>query len=114
MVYWFFWFGQQIFQKHKDKHFGVIGFILAGYLGNLLPYVFVHRVSFLYHYFPSLIFLFIALGFFLWQYFRKYPYLIAVVLALIVASFIFLAPLSYGLPWSEPVFNERVWLPTWL
>ncbi|HOX21430.1 MAG TPA: phospholipid carrier-dependent glycosyltransferase [Candidatus Paceibacterota bacterium] len=114
IIYWFFWFWRQAFQKNKDRDFTSIGFILAGYFCNLLPYVFVSRVSFLYHYFPSLIFLFIALGFFLWKYFQKYPYLVAVVLLLIIASFAFFAPLSYGLPLTESVFNERVWLPTWL
>jgi dolichyl-phosphate-mannose-protein mannosyltransferase len=113
IIYWFFWFLGQIFQKNKDRDFAAIGFILAGYFCNLLPYIFVSRVSFLYHYFPSLIFLLMAFGFFLWRYFKKYPYLIAVVLLLIIASFLFFAPLSYGLPLSEPVFNGRVWLPTW-
>lgn len=114
IIYWFFWFLGQIFQKNKDRDFAAIGFILAGYFCNLLPYVFVSRVSFLYHYFPSLIFLFIAFGFFLWKYFRKYPYLIAAVFLLIIASFVFFAPLSYGLSLTEPAFNGRVWLPTWL
>ena len=37
-------------------------FILVGYLAQLLPWVFVTRVVFAYHYFPSSVFLVLALG----------------------------------------------------
>ena len=37
-------------------------FILVGYLAQLLPWVFVTRVVFEYHYFPSSVFLVLALG----------------------------------------------------
>ena len=38
-------------------------FILVGYLAQLLPWVFVTRVVFEYHYFPSSVFLVLALGY---------------------------------------------------
>lgn len=37
-------------------------FILVGYLSALLPWVFVTRCAFIYHYFPSTVFLALALG----------------------------------------------------
>lgn len=37
-------------------------FILIGYLAQLLPWVFVERITFEYHYFPSTVFLLLALG----------------------------------------------------
>ena len=37
-------------------------FILIGYLSQLLPWVFVSRIVFVYHYFPSTLFLVLALG----------------------------------------------------
>ncbi len=37
-------------------------FILIGYLANLLPWVFVKRLTFAYHYFPCTLFLVLALG----------------------------------------------------
>ena len=114
IVYWVFWFLNQVFKKIKDPYWPEVGFILAGYFGNLLPYVLVSRVSFIYHYFPSLIFLIIGFGFFLWKYFKKYPVLIGAVCAVALISFIFFAPLSYGLPLTEPVFNGKIWFSSWL
>ena len=37
-------------------------FILIGYLAQLLPWVFVSRITFEYHYFPSTVFLLLAIG----------------------------------------------------
>ncbi len=38
-------------------------FILIGYLAQLLPWVFVERITFEYHYFPSSVFLLLAIGY---------------------------------------------------
>ena len=38
-------------------------FILIGYLANLLPWVLVSRLTFAYHYFPSTVFLVLAIGY---------------------------------------------------
>ncbi len=38
-------------------------FILIGYLAQLLPWVFVERITFEYHYFPSGVFLLLAIGY---------------------------------------------------
>ena len=37
-------------------------FIVLGYLAQLLPWVFVSRITFEYHYFPSTVFLLLALA----------------------------------------------------
>ncbi len=42
----------------RDK---AAGFILIGYLAQLLPWVFISRITFEYHYFPSAVFLTLAL-----------------------------------------------------
>lgn len=41
---------------------GRAAFILVGYLAQLLPWVFITRITFEYHYFPSTVFLTLALG----------------------------------------------------
>ena len=46
-----------LFRKDKTALF-----ILIGYLAQLVPWIFVHRVVFEYHYFPSSLFLLLALG----------------------------------------------------
>ena len=38
-------------------------FLLVGYLAQLLPWVFISRLTFAYHYFPSSVFLVLALGY---------------------------------------------------
>jgi len=113
IIYWIFWLLGQFFKKRKNSDFVSVALIVAGYLGNLLPYVFVSRVSFLYHYFPSLLFLIIALGFFLWKYFKNYPTLILLVLFIVFVTFVFFAPLSYGSPLTGAEYKSRVWFPTW-
>jgi len=113
IIYWIFWLLGQFFKKRKSKDFTSVALIVAGYLGNLLPYVFVSRVSFLYHYFPSLLFLIIALGFFLWKYFKNYPTLILLILFVAFVTFVFFAPLSYGSPLTGAEYKSRVWFPTW-
>ena len=111
---------QKSFRQRTPK---VIYFFFFGYLINLLPFLFIKRVTFLYHYLPSLIFgilisiivlekIFTArnrpglkkskefLGFPSKARFSLYfGYLF-----LILASFIFLAPLSYGFPVSQKLF----------
>ena len=38
-------------------------FLLVGYLAQLLPWVFISRLTFAYHYFPSSVFLVLSLGY---------------------------------------------------
>lgn len=49
--------------RKKD---GRAAFIFIGYLAQLLPWVFIRRLTFEYHYFPSAVFLTLALGL-MWQ-----------------------------------------------
>ncbi len=45
------------------RHCGVALFILVGYLSQLLPWMLIERTTFAYHYFPSMIFLVMALAY---------------------------------------------------
>lgn len=56
--------------KDKDK---TARFIFLGYMAQLLPWVFVSRITFAYHYFPAGIFLMLALGHILNGIRRKNP-----------------------------------------
>ncbi|MEG2988800.1 MAG: phospholipid carrier-dependent glycosyltransferase [Oscillospiraceae bacterium] len=51
--------GIQLFRRKAGKAL----FILVGYLAQLLPWVFISRVTFEYHYFPATLFLVLALCF---------------------------------------------------
>lgn len=109
------------FKNLRRKISSLIYLLLFGYFLNLLPFMFVSRATFLYHYFPSLIFgilIFVLLcDKFLFAEKQKIekPYklkqiesqsktnsknvLLFVFLLLIVALiFLILSPLTYGLP----------------
>ncbi len=118
MIYLFFWLlkeiKKKIFNKEKlNKYFIPIVILLSGYLGNLIPYIFISRVSFLYHYLPSLIFSIIGFSFLIYNYLKKYPQIIFLIFTLIFISFLFFSPLSYGLPLSNESYHLRIWFDSW-
>jgi len=92
-------------------------FILVGYLAQLLPWVFVPRVVFEYHYFPSTLFLLLALCHVL-RAVREYKadwrhvlFSLAAVAAVLFAVFY---PALAGVPVSAAYGRGFLkWLPTW-
>ncbi len=106
-----------LFSEFKDKkktsYFEPLLILAIGYLFNLLPYIFITRPAFLYHYFPSFIFMSLIMGFVFWFFIKEKPVALAFIFMLIIISFIYFAPISYGLPISENHFNSRMWLSTW-
>ena len=95
----------------------------AGYLINLIPFMAVTRVMFLYHYFFSFAFSLIF-AVMLWDDLAlgRHGHVVststarrslAVVCAIMLAGFIFFAPISYGWPLSPAGLQARMWLHTW-
>lgn len=79
---------------------------------NLLPFVGIARVMFLYHYFIALVWAVVMLAWFADKLKRpEKPVLAAVGVAL--ATFAFFAPLSYGLSMNESARTLRIWLTSW-
>ena len=105
------------FQKRIYKTEPIALILLGGYTLNLLPFVGIKRVMFLYHYLTGLIFAILILVYLIerqndstWLTSKK------IFIALIISSavaFLYFAPLSYGLPLSPEAYNSRVWLPSW-
>ena len=92
-------------------------FILVGYLAQLLPWVFVTRVVFEYHYFPSTVFLVLALGHVFRGFSLHHPRPRRVVLSFTIVSVVLFAafypalsgarvPRTYDLKFLK-------WLGTW-
>jgi len=96
--------------KEKELKLG----LYLGYFLNILPFVVVPRVLFLYHYLAALIFSVAVLSALIADSEKAKPKVIFVLVALVFASFIFFAPLSYGLPLSEAAYRLRLWLPRWI
>ncbi len=87
------------FTKKGQRHLKPIGYILLiGYFANLLPFIFIKRVAFLYHYLPSLIYAVLILALWLGKFWNSQKITVVSALILIAAVFIFLSPLSYGCP----------------
>ncbi len=94
--------------------FIIITFLIIGFLVNWLPFSFIGRVMFLYHYEAALIISIIAVGFLLDSLQPSYKKaLIAIILVLTTASFVYWAPLTYGLPISQDKLKQLIWIPSW-
>lgn len=72
-------------------------FILA-YLTNLLPFMLIKRVAFLYHYLLPVTFAILLTSFLLGNLLPKHKRIFILIIMLIFLSFIIIAPLSYGWP----------------
>lgn len=98
----------------RDK---IAGFLLVGYLAQLVPWMFIRRLTFEYHYFPSSVFLVLALAyvFRLFQLNRKDWLRWAVPFAAVsLALFALFYPALSGLPVNNAQASAFLgWLPTW-
>lgn len=87
-------------------------FLLSGYIINILPFVGVKRVMFLYHYFTALIFAILIFIYLLNK--QKVSWkILGPFLGIVVVLFIFFAPLNYGLELSPKAYEARAWLDSW-
>ena len=92
-------------------------FILAGYFAQLVPWMFVTRLTFEYHYFPSSVFLVLALAYVFrlieneTEHGKAYPVAFA---ALSGALFVLFYPVLSGLRVESRLASQLLqWLPTW-
>ena len=101
-----------LFRKIKDN---TSTFIVMGFIVNFLPFIFIGRVMFLYHYESALVFAIIAIAF-LFDSIKNEKYrkiTILVVVGLSLATFIYFSPLTYGLELNSEQLNSRMWLSSW-
>ena len=91
----------------KDR---IIRLLLLGYAVNILPFLGIERVVFLYHYLPALIF---AVAIMVYLINASSKKALFVLLALSIITFFYFAPLSYGFRLSPNSFEQRMWLNAW-
>ena len=93
------------------------GFILVGYLSQLLPWIPVPRLTFAYHYFPSALFLTLSLSYMmalLRENRRRWRVSAITLTAGSAALFVLFFPVLNGLPVkAELVPILYKWLPSW-
>lgn len=89
-----------------------LAFLFGAYFLNLLPFIGVKRVMFLYHYLTALIFAIFILVYLIDQSQQKKKIFFALI-ALSAISFVYFAPLTYGLNISPQFYRQHLWLKTW-
>ncbi len=92
-------------------------FLLIGYLAQLLPWVFISRLTFAYHYFPCSVFLVLALGYvfaLLRDNVRGWHWYAGGFAAVSLLLFVLFYPCLSGAP-IDNVLGTRLmgWLPSW-
>jgi len=85
--------------------------LIGAFAINFLPFIFIGRVMFLYHYLSAIIFAILALAYTLDN--ESPRKLIIAVIALCVVSFVYFSPLTYGLSMSRTIYESHIWLPSW-
>ncbi len=117
-VQWLKLFWQWINQGVVSHKLYLFLFILLGYFANLLPWAFVSRCLFLYHYQPASVFAFLALAWYLTQLIRseslKNKILSWGILTIIVVSFLYWLPLQLGIDLESDAFSRRMWFQSWI
>ncbi len=90
-------------------------FILIGFFVNFIPYAFIGRVMFLYHYEAALVFSIIGIGFIIDKIKTNNAKLIVsiVIVSLSIVLFIYFSPLTYGTFLTDQEIGSRMWLSSW-
>ena len=96
-------------KRRLDK---VLTILLAGYAINMLPFVGVKRVMFLYHYLTALIFAILILCYLIDKDKNSRKIFAGITMVAIIA-FLFFSPLTYGLSLSDKAYKVRVWFASW-
>src|SRR3989344_2852310 len=86
--------------------------LITGYVMNLLPFIGVKRVMFLYHYLAAYIFAVLMLVYLISKQ-KNSKQIFGVLLMISAIAFIFFAPLTYGLDLSPKAYELRVWFESW-
>ena len=100
--------------KKKDK---TAAFLLTGYMAQYLPWFFVTRITFIYHYFPSVVFVVLMIMYSFCQWKKSLARTAAIVLyaAVVLELFLLFYPVLAGAP-VEAAFVEKYlrWFPGWV
>ncbi|MEH2025602.1 dolichyl-phosphate-mannose--protein mannosyltransferase [Nostoc sp.] len=93
-------------------------YLVSNYAANLLPWVEVTRCVFIYHYMCAVVFVFLAIAWFVDQCLRSYYQplraLGVTITFIILAAFIFWMPIYLGLPLSPEGYKLRMWFNSWI
>ncbi|WP_298911370.1 phospholipid carrier-dependent glycosyltransferase [uncultured Nostoc sp.] len=93
-------------------------YLVINYAANLLPWVKVTRCVFIYHYMCAVVFVFLAIAWFVDQCLRSYYQQLraigVTITFIILVAFIFWMPVYLGLPLSHNGYKLRMWFNSWI
>ncbi|WP_392477270.1 dolichyl-phosphate-mannose--protein mannosyltransferase [Nostoc sp. C110] len=93
-------------------------YLVINYAANLAPWVKVTRCVFIYHYMCAVVFVFLAIAWFVDQclrsYYQQLRALGVTITFIILAAFIFWMPIYLGLPLSPDGYKLRMWFNSWI
>ena len=93
-------------------------FVVLSFLAYILPWAISPRkITYIYHYMPSLLFVIVGLSFFLyklWGLSVKYKIIVSYFLLCVVAAFIFFHPIISGERMPKTDLKTYRWMITWI
>jgi predicted membrane-bound dolichyl-phosphate-mannose-protein mannosyltransferase len=100
--------------KEKDS---TARFITVAFLLQLLPYMFIGRILFLYHMFLNVPFMIFAIVYglnILWYKNNKYKYIVVAYFAAVLLLFVYFYPILAAYPASQQFTDAHKWLSGWI
>jgi dolichyl-phosphate-mannose-protein mannosyltransferase len=91
--------------------------MVGGYLACWLPWMFIKRCTFFYHYQCAAVFSFIAAAYVLvhlWQHNRWTRYLSLGLAGLLIIAFVYWLPLQLGIELDQGSWQQRMWFRSWI
>lgn len=99
------------------KQDGMVSFLIGTYFISFLPYAFISRPMYLYHYLPSLFILILILEYSFISLYKSKKKIFRALLAswviLVFLVFIYFYPIINGYPLSCAEYKNRMWLKCW-
>ena len=98
----------------KDKK---AGFLCIAYLAQYIPWMSISRITFIYHYFPAILFVMLMMGYTMLHIREHFPWgkkVIAIYMAAAVICFLLFFPLISGLPVKLEYGLRLRWLKDWI
>ena len=102
--------------KRDSRRDKIIIFLLGSYLISFLPYSFISRPMFIYHYLPSTFFQVLILEYTLVNLYKKNQYFRPVfwtLISLVIAAFFYFYPFANGYPISMAEYDKKLWFKSW-
>lgn len=89
-------------------------FLAVAYLANLLPFLTIGRVMFLYHYLAAFIIAVIITALWLVRLKRFHKTALAMIVVLTITGFVIIAPITYGTALEEGWPSKIFWFKGWI